>query len=184
MKIVTLLGSSRDEGNSEALAQHVCAGLDVEWIKLRDLHIKPVVDQRHDESGFTPVIDDYDRTIQTVMEADLIIFATPLYWYGMSGILKNFIDRWSQSLRDSRYDFRANMLNKPCYVLITGGDAVHLTGLPLVQQFNYIFDFMSMDMKGYILGKSGKPGDIINDKNAWMQASALNTHLKEKGQLN
>lgn len=178
MSISVLLGSSRDEGNSEQLAQAVCDGISVNWVRLREKNIRPIVDQRHTESGFQPVNDDYEAVIQSVMTSSMLLFCTPLYWYGMSGLMKNFVDRWSQSLRSSDYDFKAHMQGKPCYVLVSGGPKVHTTGLPLIQQFKHIFDFMSMDMRGYILAHGTKPGEMQNDAQALYQAKLLNQELK------
>jgi multimeric flavodoxin WrbA len=113
------------------------------------------------------------------MEHDAIVFATPLYWYGMSGHMKNFIDRWSQSLRDPRYDFKEAMRGKQAYVVITGGENARLFALPLVQQFDLIFRFMSMDFKGYLIGYGGKPDGILQDERALEEAKQLNRQLKQ-----
>jgi multimeric flavodoxin WrbA len=180
MKIAVILGSSRPNGNSEQLSRHVLKGIEGEWIHLREKEIRPIVDQRHTPTGFEPVDDDYDAVIRQVMEKEILLISTPLYWYGMSGILKNFIDRWSQSLRETRYDFKAHMRGKQCYLLITGGDHIFLQALPLIQQFKYIFDFMSMEMKGYILGRGIQPVEVQNDLQALHQAKMLNRELQSQ----
>jgi multimeric flavodoxin WrbA len=92
----------------------------------------------------------------------------------MSGTMKNFIDRWSQTLRDPKFpDFKTNMSSKQAYVIAVGGDDPYLKGLPLIQQFQYIFDFMGISFKGYVLGKGNKPGDIYQDKQAIFAAEQL-----------
>ncbi|WP_207903294.1 flavodoxin family protein [Hazenella coriacea] len=171
-------GSSRSNGNSELLTQRVCEGIDVEWIALREKQIQPIVDQRHTEKGFDPVDDDYEDVIVKVMESEILIFSTPLYWYGMSGRLKNFVDRWSQSLRNTNYDFKEEMKNKQAYVIITGGESVRVKALPLIQQFQYIFEFMNMKFSGYIIGKGSKPSEVLKDKQAIQEAQFLNQFLK------
>ncbi|MNU08106.1 putative NAD(P)H-dependent FMN-containing oxidoreductase YwqN [compost metagenome] len=47
-----------------------------------------------------------------------------------------------------------------------GDDEPHLKGIPLVQQFQYIFDFTRTKYEGYILGKGNQPGDILKDEDA------------------
>lgn len=178
MKISVILGSSRENGNSEILARRLCDGIDVEWITLREMNIRPIVDQRHTEKGFDPVDDDYEDVINQVMDSDLLIFCTPLYWYGMSGHMKNFIDRWSQSLRNDRDYFKGKMKDKPAYVVISGGESAKIKGLPLVQQFQYIFEFMDMKFAGYLIGRGSKPGEVLNDKTSLMEADHLNQLLK------
>jgi multimeric flavodoxin WrbA len=178
MKILALYGSSRPNGNSEKLAETAFEGLEITHVYLRDRNIQPIVDQRHEEGGFQPVDDDYDVTIQQVLEHDTLVFVTPLYWYGMSGTMKNFVDRWSQSLRDSRYKFKEEMSKKKAYVIVTGGDNPRIKALPLIQQFQYIFDFMGMEFAGYVIGKGSKPDDILQDKRALKDAEALNEQLQ------
>jgi multimeric flavodoxin WrbA len=178
MKIIALYGSSRSQGNSEKLAETAFEGVEVTHVYLRDRHIKPIVDQRHDDGGFQPVDDDYDVTIQQVLEHDVILFITPLYWYGMSGLMKNFVDRWSQSLRDTRYAFKEEMGKKKAYVMVTGGDNPNIKALPLIQQFQYIFDFVGMEFTGYIIGEGSPPDAILEDKQALTQAAMLNEKLR------
>ncbi|SHE77777.1 Multimeric flavodoxin WrbA [Seinonella peptonophila] len=163
MKITVVSGSTRENSNSEWLANRLIEGHEVDWLKLREYKIHPIVDQRHTPGGFTLVDDDYDTLIKQVVNSDLIVFATPLYWYGMSGLMKNFIDRWSQSLRDTTFDFRQAMEGKRCFLLIVGGNQVHLKALPLVQQFQLIFEFMKIDFKGYLIGQGSKPGEVKLD---------------------
>ncbi|WP_124727422.1 flavodoxin family protein [Staphylospora marina] len=180
MKIAVICGSSRSRGNSEALVERVLKDLDAEWIFLRDHHILPIVDKRHDEEGFKPVDDDYHDVITRIMRHDILLFVTPLYWYGMSGFMKNFIDRWSHSLRDTRYDFKSAMNGKIAYVVICGGDRARVKGLPLVQQFQYIFDFMSMRFGGFLIGEGSRPGDVLRDGRALKEAEWLNVELKQR----
>ncbi len=179
MSIVLLQGSTRENGNTESLSKLVVEGLDYKQINLRNHYIKPILDQRHDEAGFQPVDDEYDQIIMEVLKAETIIFATPLYWYGMSGIMKNFFDRWSQSLRDSRFQFKEEMSKKKAIVIVCGGDVPRIKGLPLIQQFQYIFDFVSMPFEDYVLGKGGKPGDVFNDIEAVEKSRRLNRSFSE-----
>ncbi|WLD94204.1 flavodoxin family protein [Alkalihalobacillus sp. AL-G] len=177
MKILAINGSARDDGNTELLTKKALDGLDVTHIHLRDFNIRPIDDLRHTEGGFQPVEDDNDRLVEMMLDHDILVFATPVYWYGMSGIMKNLIDRWSQNLRDSRFDFKDKLSKKTAYVICCGGDNPKLKALPLIQQFSYIFDFVSMEFGGYIIGKGNQPGEVLNDIEALAQAEQLNKHL-------
>jgi multimeric flavodoxin WrbA len=179
MSVLVIYGSSRRHGNSELLADRVVEGLAAEKIYLVEKTIRPIDDRRHDPEGFPTVDDDYDSVIERVLAHDTLVFATPVYWYGMSGLMKNFIDRWSQSLRDPRYAFREVMAKKSAYVVLVGGDDPRIKALPLVEQFRYIFDFMRMRFAGYILGQGNRPGDILSDAAAMHEASLLNARLRE-----
>lgn len=178
MKILAIHGSSRPNGNTEQLTAKALEGLDVTHVTLRNHTIQPIDDLRHEPSGFKAVQDDNDEIVNLMLEHDVLVFATPVYWYGMSGIMKNFVDRFSQNLRDERYDFKAEMRKKQAYVICCGGDNPKIKALPLIQQFNYIFDFVDLAFGGYVIGQAGKPGEIENDRQAIQYAIELNEHLK------
>ncbi|WP_083484835.1 flavodoxin family protein [Paenibacillus ihumii] len=180
MRIVVLHGSTRQGGNTEALTEVALEGLERTDIYLREKKILPIHDQRHDEGGFDPVDDDYDSIVREVLNHDILVFTTPVYWYGASGILKNFIDRWSQSLRDKRYDFKASMASKKAYVIVVGGDNPRIKAMPLIQQLKYTFDFVGMLLEGYVIGKASRPGDIADDSRALAEAQWLNYELKRE----
>lgn len=181
MTIAVLYGGTRPNGNTETLADHVIQGMDAERIYLKDHTILPIIDMRHSPEGFQDRNDDYNSIIDRILPHDILLFATPIYWYTMSGSLKNFIDRWSQSLRDANYpDFKATMAAKKAYVIAVGGDQPYLKGLPMIQQFKHIFDFMGMEYGGYLIGKGSKPGDILQDKQALFAAEQLHQQLKDQ----
>lgn len=173
-----LHGSSRPNGNTEQLTHMLLEGVQTEEVYLRNHTIKPITDQRHDAEGFQPIDDDYEGIVKRMLEHDTIVFATPLYWYGMSGYMKNFVDRWSQSLRDTSLHFKERMQGKKVYVVIVGGDNPKLKALPLIAQFQYIFDFVGASFEGYIIGSANAPGEIINDKEASEKAKLYNQIFK------
>lgn len=177
MSILVLQGSSRADGNTEQLTRLALEGLPHKQILLRELSILPIRDQRHERGGFDPVDDDYESVIREVLRHDKIIFATPVYWYTMTGVMKNFIDRWSQSLRSADYDFKASMAQKKAYVIAVGGDDPRMKAVPLIQQLKYCFEFVGMSFESYVIGKASRPGDILQDTRALSDAMLLNREL-------
>lgn len=165
MGIAVLYASSRKNGNSERLARLLIKGFDADEIYLTDYQIEPIIDYRHVEPGPYPE-DDYRKLIDRVLKKNIIVFATPIYWYGMPGRLKLFIDRWSQSLRENRKDFLDKMSGKQAYVIAIGDDDPHVKGQPLIQQFQYIFDFVGVEFAGYVIGTGNRPEDIYQDVKA------------------
>ncbi|MEH7123693.1 flavodoxin family protein [Bacillus sp. JJ1773] len=167
MTIAVIYGGSRPNGNTESLTKLATQGLVVEEIYLKEYLIEPIVDKRHAEEGFPEVNDDYNVIIDRILPHDILIFSTPIYWYSMTGIMKNFIDRWSQTLRDTKYpDFKKQMSQKRAYVIAVGGDQPYIKGLPMIQQFQHIFDFVGTTFEGYIIGEGNRPGDIAQDLKA------------------
>lgn len=181
MTIAVLYGGTRPNGNTETLTDHVIQGIEAEKIYLSDHTGLPIIDMRHSPDGFQDRNDDYNSIIDRILPHDILLFSTPIYWYSMSGSMKNFVDRWSQTLRDANYpNFKATMASKKAYVIAVGGDNPYLKGMPMIQQFKYICDFMGMEFAGYIIGQGSKPGDILQDKKALFAAEQLQQQLKSQ----
>lgn len=179
MSIVVLYGGGRPNGNSELLTKKAIEGIEVEEIHLKDYLIEPIIDKRHAEEGFSEVNDEYNLIIDRILKHDIIIFSTPIYWYSMTGIMKNFVDRWSQTLKDSDYpDFKKQLASKKAYVIAVGGDNPYMKGLPMIQQFQHIFDFIGLTFKGYIIGEGNKPDEILQDLRALSAAELLRKDLQ------
>ncbi|OZM56354.1 NAD(P)H dehydrogenase [Lottiidibacillus patelloidae] len=171
-------GSSRENGNTENLTNKVITDIEFTNFVLRDYSIQTIVDQRHTETGFQPVNDDYDQLIEAILNHDIIIFSTPIYWYGMSSLMKTFVDRFSQSLRNTKYNFKELMQQKTFYVITCGGDKARIKGMPLIQQFSYICQFFGAELNDYIIGEANAPGDIERDEYALMKAKQWNQFFK------
>jgi multimeric flavodoxin WrbA len=179
MKILALYGSSRKHGNSEVLADKVLKDINHTKRYLTDYHITPIDDKRHEPEGFSNgVDDDYKQLISEILEHDVVVYVTPLYWYGMSGLMKNFIDRSTESMRDSELHFKERMQSIKHYVVIAGGDSPYEKGKPLVQQFEFIFDFMGARLEDWIIGDGNKPKEVLHDKVAMKAAGELNSRLQ------
>ena len=100
MKKVLIVSSSLRAGsNSEILAHEAergakDAGNDVEFLTLRGKDIKFCIGcLACQKTGKCVQKDDMAEMIAKVQNADVLIFATPIYYYEMSGQLKTFLDR-------------------------------------------------------------------------------------------
>ena len=100
MKIVILEGSPNKKGTSNLLAD--CfrqgaeeAGHTVQIIDAAHANIHPCTGCIH--CGYEgPCVqkDDVEQFRRQILEADMMVFVTPLYYYGMSAQLKILIDRF------------------------------------------------------------------------------------------
>lgn len=179
MKVLALYGSSRRNGNSELLAEKVLEGIDHTKRYLTDYHILPIDDKRHEPEGFSGEAgDDYRALITEMLEYDAVVYVTPLYWYGMSGVMKDFIDRSTESMRVEELRFKERMQEMKHFVVIAGGDSPHEKGKPLVAQFEYIFEFMGARLEDWIIGDGNKPGEVLDDRLAMEAAERMNERLK------
>ncbi|MCP3027253.1 flavodoxin family protein [Halobacillus sp. A5] len=178
MSTIVIHGSTRENGNTEYLAHQAVPEQHTTHIYLRNYHIEAIKDERHSEEGFKKIEDDHHTIIDQMLNHDVIIFATPIYWYSMSGLMKNFIDRFSQVVREPGYEtFKEDLQSKQVYVIAAGGDNPGIKGLPLIQQFEYILQFFGSSLDGYLIGKAGRPGDIKNDSKALSEARMLKEKL-------
>ena len=102
MKAIALLGSPRKRGNSDLLADEVLrgareAGADTDKVYLDDVTIRPTgeVGDNRRERVDSRSDDDMPAVLERFLAADLVVLATPVYWHGVTGQLKCFIDRLS-----------------------------------------------------------------------------------------
>lgn len=100
MKIVSLLGSPRKNGNSTKLAEIVTYALEDKGHNVQSFILNKM-DFRgcqacgacKGKSEICILKDDLTPVLEAVTEADVIIMATPVYWGDISSQLKAFIDR-------------------------------------------------------------------------------------------
>ncbi len=100
MKIVILMGSPNKNGSTSLLAEEFTrgareAGHNVERINAAHADVHPCTGCIH--CGYEgPCVqkDGVDAIRAKILSADMIVFATPLYYYGMSAQLKALLDRF------------------------------------------------------------------------------------------
>ena len=98
-KVVIVTSSPRKGGNSETLANRfaegaAAAGNQVKLVAVRDVGLQFCTGclwcQSHDgcvlSDGMNALYADFEQ-------ADVLVFATPVYYYAVSGQLKTFLDR-------------------------------------------------------------------------------------------
>ena len=83
--------------------------------------------------------DDTNPTIEKIAAADMILFATPVYWWGMSAQLKLVIDKC--------YCRGLQLKNKKVGVITVGGSPVDSIQYELIdKQFDCMASYLSWDM--------------------------------------
>lgn len=124
-KVIIITSSPRKGGNSDSLAESFAngakeSGNSVEIISLADKNIGFCKGCLACVKAQKCVInDDAAEIIGKMKEADVIVFATPVYYYSVSGQLKTMLDR-SNPLYTTDYSFRK------IYLLATAAeDAAH-----------------------------------------------------------
>ncbi len=102
IKIVGINGSPRKYGNTYkmlklALYSAEEMGAEIKTIDLYDKKIEPclgcLADNQYACKYPCVIKDDMQEIYKIILESDGIIFATPVYWFNMGGLMKNLIDR-------------------------------------------------------------------------------------------
>jgi multimeric flavodoxin WrbA len=102
MKILAIYGSPREDGNSDVLLNEFVrgatdAGAIVLKRYLRDMDIVPCVECGGcDETGICVYDDDYQYVLDLLEDIDVMIMSSPIFFYGVTAIVKAFIDRSQQ----------------------------------------------------------------------------------------
>ena len=101
-------------------------------------------------------IDDIELIKLKLLNSDMVVFATPLYYYGMSAQLKTVIYRFLPKWQD--------LGGHDVYLIITGHDGKR--GLELVgKELTTIFKNLGNDIKGIIWGEGvWQKGEVIGTK--------------------
>lgn len=99
-KVLILSGSPRKEGNSDILCNQFMqgaldAGNEVEKIRVTEKKIAPCTGCYFckDNGGRCAFNDDMGDILQKMIDCDVLVLATPVYFYSMCAQLKTVIDR-------------------------------------------------------------------------------------------
>ena len=109
MNILILSGSPRKDGNTELMAEAFAKGAaahhHVEIVSIRDYKVNPCLgcNTCFKTDGICAQKDDMAIIYEKMNQADMLVIASPVYFYGISAQLKAVIDRFHNPIRDSFY---------------------------------------------------------------------------------
>lgn len=123
MKILAISASPRLDGNSDVLCEQFLkgasdAGHSVEKINLAKMNITPCIacygcrNTHHCVKN-----DDMEFILQSLITSDVVVLATPVYFYSMAAQMKIMIDRCLPRYQEIQ--------NKRFYYIITAADPEH-----------------------------------------------------------
>jgi multimeric flavodoxin WrbA len=174
MKVLALSSSPRSNSNSRLLAQAVldgsaARGHDTELVDLADTVTAPLRDCgicRHD-NGACSIQDGYEHLIlNKVLPADAVVYATPLYWYGISGQLKIFIDRlfcYIKSDYPHWQSVRAQLTGKRMVLAISSEESYPGGVGGITAQMQEFARYLHNDLIGIVRGIGNTRGEVERD---------------------
>lgn len=170
MKILALIGSPRKKGNTDVLVEQILQGSKTkghtnEKLYLYGYKISPCVDCRNCKKGdlVCTVKDGMQEIYPKMEEADVVIFGTPLYFWGPSGKMKLLMDRMRP------FGASGRLKGKKAVVVVPAADGSKACG-PLLDMFRLTFDYLGVEFIGNILAEAFEKGEIGQNQEAMKEA--------------
>ena len=147
-RIVILAGSVRKGGNTDLLVQAFAEGArknhDVEIVSAADYKVNPCIGcnscfAREGNRCFQQ--DDMDQIYEKLKGADIVVAASPLYFYGISAQLKAMTDRLHTPMRSG---FKIKKLA----LLLTGAAVLPQMFDSVIMQYRLILDYFGLEDAG------------------------------------
>ncbi len=182
LKILILSSSPRPDGNSTRLAKQVVSGVNNagHHAMFRDLNtsvggfLRDCRTCRRDD-GSCGIQDRYrDLFLDEFLPADGVIFATPIYWYGMSAVLKAFFDRMFCYVAKSHPASSNNthrIQNKRIGLVLSSEETFPTVSHGIVQQIQEYSRYTNSTFVGSVHGYGNARGDVERDPNNPMHAA-------------
>ncbi len=164
-RILGVVGSPRKKGNTHILVSRILDGAHengalTEILFLNDLHIRECDGCYVCWKGKKcSKKDDMNNVYPKIMNSDVIIFGTPVYWYGPTALMKCFVDRF---VYFNCPENRAKIRGKSAVIAIPFEEKNPGTAHLLVQFFKKSLQYLEMNLIGKILVPGvSKRGDIL-----------------------
>jgi multimeric flavodoxin WrbA len=100
MRIVSVLGSPRENANSSTIANHFCTtakkfGAEVKTFVLNNLEYRGCQGCMACKTKLDRCVleDNSTEVLEAIRETDVLVLASPVYYWDVSGQLKCFLDR-------------------------------------------------------------------------------------------
>ncbi len=159
MKIVVLIGSPNKNGSTNLIAKEFEKGA------LEAGHQVVMIDVAHANVGVCggcvacgyngPCVrkDDMEMIKKEILSADMLVFATPLYYYGMSAQLKKVVDRFCSF----NSPLQAKRMKSALLAVAWNSDS--WTFEALESHYKTLVRYLNLKDQGMILGRGcGTPG--------------------------
>ena len=181
-RVVALSSSPRRKGNSRALAEAVLEGAEgpdtaTELVHLAD-HVTAMLRncrECRNADGSCAIEDGYrDLFLTKVLPADALVLATPIWWYGMSAHLKNFLDRMFCYVAASYPGYEAihqQLMGKRVLLALSAEESNLAARLGIVHQVQELCRYLHFTFAGVVTGIGNAGGETRLDPNCPLDAA-------------
>ena len=181
IKVLGILGSPRKGGNTDLLLEEALRGAEsegarVERLRVMDFKITPCVEcLTCFEKGACPIADGMQEIYPKLLEADIVILASPIFFYGITAWAKALIDRcqalWARKYRLQDPSLAKESKKKKGFFISVGGTKGQKVFEGAILTAKYFFDAVNAAYAGELVFRNvdGK-GDILKQPEALQQA--------------
>ena len=175
--IIILVGSMRKNGNTARLVQSFADGAvqnnNVEIVYVADYNVNPCIGcnscfAREGNQCFQD--DDMVQIYEKLRNADIVVIASPVYFYGISAQLKAIVDRLHTPMRNTFHIKKLGLL------LVGAAELPNLFD-PIIMQYQMVLDFFKLESIGMVLVRGVKDIGDIDDSPALKEAYELGKSL-------
>jgi len=177
MNILILSGSPRKGGNTEMLVDAFAKGTmehhQVEIVSVRDYKVNPCLGCNAcfmNDDHTCVQKDDMFAIYEKMSQADMLVIASPVYFYGISAQLKAVIDRFHNPIRDTFHIKKMAMLLVGAATLPNLFDAI-------LTEYNLCLKFFNIEDAGKILVRGVKDKGDIKGTHFLEEAYQLGTSI-------
>ncbi|MCL4503394.1 MAG: flavodoxin family protein [Deltaproteobacteria bacterium] len=186
MKVLGILGSPRRGGNTEILLKAflegaAAGGAEVEEIRLREMKISPCLEIYHCfKDGTCPIKDDMPVLYDKLLAADVVVLASPIFFYNVSAQAKAMIDR-TQALWSRRYVLKQDLPgHRQGVLLAVGATKGRLLFVGTRLTAKYFFDALNVSYAAEILVRGAdEKGAILEQPETLERARDLGRRLAQ-----
>ncbi|MDY6310834.1 MAG: flavodoxin family protein [Cyanobacteriota bacterium] len=176
-KVLIISTSLRNNSNSEILAHQTeqgakDAGHEVEFVSLKDKNIQFCKGCfACQKLGHCVINDDANEIVAKMKDADVIVWATPIYYYEMSGQMKTLIDRANSLYVGKNFS--------EVYVITTSEDSLHGVVQTVINGVNgWIACFSGVELKGYVeAGGVNEPKEVTKHQDLLEKAYNMGKNI-------
>jgi len=181
MKILGIMGSPRKNGNTHILIDEILkgaksAGAETEIILLSEHTIRECNGCLHCWKGLECTKQDGMNALYNLIEeSDVLVFGTPVYWYGPTAIMKAFLDRF---LYFNCAENRPKIKGKKAAIAVPFEEKDPETAAITVAMLEKSFAWLELEQAGTIIVPGvNKRGDIHKKEQKLKKAYELGRKL-------
>ncbi len=174
-RVLILAGSPRKGGNSDTLALEFAAqaekkGCQVDIFRPADHSIHPCMAcGRCWSKDGKPCVqeDDMQKLYPLLNQADMVVFFSPLYFFGISAQLKAVIDRFYPLCQDDKMD---TFSGKQSAFVIVGASGDEDSFEPAIATYDQLTDYLNWEDCG-VVAATGLWEKGAAAKSIWMETA-------------